>query len=227
MTMQTEARTVAAGEDAQAIAELEEILERQREAFVRDPMPSLEERQELLGALAGMMLSHREQIQEALSIDFGVHPVARLRPDRSPRHRRTGRVRRRTAAGVDGGRAASHRPCAVRLRPRVRPAAAQGRGREHRPLELPLRPLRGAARGDAGGGQPRRDQAFGAHARVRRAAARDGSRDLRARSRGCGRRWARARPRVHPRALGSPAVHGQPGDRARDRKGRGRAARAR
>ena len=75
MTMQTEARTVAAGEDAEAIAELEEILERQREAFVRDPMPSLEERQELLGALAGMMLSHREQIQEALSIDFGVHPV--------------------------------------------------------------------------------------------------------------------------------------------------------
>jgi coniferyl-aldehyde dehydrogenase len=77
MTTQTEARTVAGSEDAdtEAIAELEEVLERQREAFANDPMPSLEERQALLGALAHMMLSHREPIQEALSADFGVHPA--------------------------------------------------------------------------------------------------------------------------------------------------------
>ena len=59
-----------------------------------------------------------------------------------------------------------------------------------------------------------------------RAAARDGPRDLRPRSGRRRRRRPGARARVHPRSLGSPALHGQPGDRARDRKGRGRAARA-
>src|ERR1700730_11784601 len=58
-----------------AIAELGEIVERQRAAFLADPFPSLEERRGLLGALAGMLMSHREQIQAALSSDFGVHPT--------------------------------------------------------------------------------------------------------------------------------------------------------
>jgi coniferyl-aldehyde dehydrogenase len=57
-----------------AIAELQEMVERQRAAFLSDPFPSLEERQGLLGALAGMLISHRPQIQEALTSDFGVHP---------------------------------------------------------------------------------------------------------------------------------------------------------
>ena len=35
------------------LTELHEIVERQRAAFLADPFPSLEERQELLGALAG------------------------------------------------------------------------------------------------------------------------------------------------------------------------------
>src|SRR5579859_3926832 len=61
-------------EDAGAIAELQEIVARQREAFLADPFPSLEERQALLGALAGMLIGHREQIEEALSSDFGTHP---------------------------------------------------------------------------------------------------------------------------------------------------------
>jgi coniferyl-aldehyde dehydrogenase len=65
----------AAGADAAAIIELEEILDRQRAAFLNDPYPSLEERQELLGALAQMMMSHRTEIEEALSADFGVHPA--------------------------------------------------------------------------------------------------------------------------------------------------------
>jgi coniferyl-aldehyde dehydrogenase len=70
----TENRTATTGDDAAAIAELQEIVERQRAAFLADPFPSLEERQGLLGALAGMLMSHRTQIQAAMSSDFGVHP---------------------------------------------------------------------------------------------------------------------------------------------------------
>jgi hypothetical protein len=66
----TENRSATTGEDAAAIAELQEIVERQRRTFVGDPFPSLEERQGLLGALAGMLLSHRTQIEEAMSSDF-------------------------------------------------------------------------------------------------------------------------------------------------------------
>jgi coniferyl-aldehyde dehydrogenase len=68
-----ENRTASTG-DAAAIAELHEVVERQRSAFLTDPFPSLQERQELLGAVAAMLMSHRTQIQEALSSDFGVHP---------------------------------------------------------------------------------------------------------------------------------------------------------
>lgn len=70
-----ENRTSPTGEDAEAIAELQDIVTRQREAFLADPFPSLEERQALLGALAGMLMSHRGQIHEAMSSDFGVHPA--------------------------------------------------------------------------------------------------------------------------------------------------------
>ncbi len=70
----TETPTATTGDDAAAIAELQEIVERQRAAFLADPFPTLEERHELLGALAGMLMSHRTQIQEAMSSDFGVHP---------------------------------------------------------------------------------------------------------------------------------------------------------
>jgi coniferyl-aldehyde dehydrogenase len=71
----TENRTASTGSDDAAIAELLEMVERQRAAFLADPFPSLEERQELLGALAGMLIGHRTQIQEAMSSDFGVHPA--------------------------------------------------------------------------------------------------------------------------------------------------------
>jgi coniferyl-aldehyde dehydrogenase len=70
----TENRTATTGGDAAAIGELQEIVERQRVAFLADPFPSLEERRGLLGALAGMLMSHRTQIQEAMSSDFGIHP---------------------------------------------------------------------------------------------------------------------------------------------------------
>jgi coniferyl-aldehyde dehydrogenase len=62
-------------DDAVAIAELGEIVERQRAAFLANPFPSREERQALLQALAGMVLGHRTQIQEAMTADFGVHPT--------------------------------------------------------------------------------------------------------------------------------------------------------
>src|SRR3954470_12789087 len=57
------------------IAELGEIVERQRAAFLEDPFPSLEERLGLLQAVAGMVMGHRTQIQEAMSADFAVHPT--------------------------------------------------------------------------------------------------------------------------------------------------------
>ncbi len=60
--------------DEASIAELQEMVARQRAAFLADPFPTLQERQELLGALAAMLMGHRTQIQDALSSDFGVHP---------------------------------------------------------------------------------------------------------------------------------------------------------
>ncbi len=71
----TEQHVVSRGGDDAAIAELQQIVERQRAAFLADPFPTLEERQALLGAIAGMLMGHRTQIQEALSADFGVHPT--------------------------------------------------------------------------------------------------------------------------------------------------------
>src|SRR2546425_1681378 len=71
----TESRPASSLDDGAAIAELEEAVARQRAAFLADPFPSLEERQQLLGALAGMLMSHRTQIQQALSSDFAVHPA--------------------------------------------------------------------------------------------------------------------------------------------------------
>ena len=71
----TENPTPRTGDDEAAITELQEIVRRQRAAFLADPFPSLAERHELLGALAGMLMGHRTQIEEAMSSDFGVHPA--------------------------------------------------------------------------------------------------------------------------------------------------------
>jgi acyl-CoA reductase-like NAD-dependent aldehyde dehydrogenase len=65
----------ASTNDAGAVEELHEIVARQREAFLADPFPSLDERRALLGALAAMVMSHRQQIEDAMSADFGVHPT--------------------------------------------------------------------------------------------------------------------------------------------------------
>src|SRR4051794_10016121 len=71
----TQDQSATTGADAAAVAELTEIVERQRAAFLDDPYPSLEERQGMLQALAGMIMGHRMQIREAMSADFGVHPA--------------------------------------------------------------------------------------------------------------------------------------------------------
>jgi coniferyl-aldehyde dehydrogenase len=55
----TQDQAATTGGDAAAIAELQEIVERQRAAFLDDPYPSLEQRQALLQALAGMVMGHR------------------------------------------------------------------------------------------------------------------------------------------------------------------------
>ena len=64
----------ATGDDSVVIAELHEIVARQRTAFLADPFPSLETRQGSLGALVGMLLGHRVQIEDAMNSDFGAHP---------------------------------------------------------------------------------------------------------------------------------------------------------
>jgi coniferyl-aldehyde dehydrogenase len=70
----TETIATTAEDDRAAISELEEIVQRQRAAFLSDPFPTLQQRQEALAALVGMLIGHRGEIHEALSSDFGVHP---------------------------------------------------------------------------------------------------------------------------------------------------------
>ena len=61
-------------DDRPAIAELHRLHAAQRKAFLADPYPTAMERKAHLGALAGMMLGHRDEIRAAMSEDFGVHP---------------------------------------------------------------------------------------------------------------------------------------------------------
>ncbi|MGI8757642.1 MAG: aldehyde dehydrogenase family protein [Acidimicrobiales bacterium] len=67
-------RTENLAGDDDAIAALQKSFDRQKQAFLVDPYPTLEERQGHLEALAGMMITNREQIREAMSHDFAVHP---------------------------------------------------------------------------------------------------------------------------------------------------------
>ncbi|NRH27143.1 aldehyde dehydrogenase family protein [Pseudomonas sp. MS19] len=60
--------------DEVAITELQRVFALQKKAFVEQPQPDLDQRLELLGALAHMMISNRLKIQQALVADFGSHP---------------------------------------------------------------------------------------------------------------------------------------------------------
>ncbi len=73
MTLVDRNDEVATGDKA-AIAALNDAFERQKRAFGADPYPSIEERRSHLEALAGMMMSNRDRIRQAMSDDFAVHP---------------------------------------------------------------------------------------------------------------------------------------------------------
>ncbi len=75
MTTTTPSPIASETGDRAAITELEQIVARQRAAFLTTPALSLAERQALLGALAGTLIVHRAQIAEAMSSDFGTHPA--------------------------------------------------------------------------------------------------------------------------------------------------------
>ena len=72
----TEPITQAAGSDEAAIAELHDLFELQRAAFLRDTYPSVADRRGRLEALMGMVVGNRARIHEALREDFAVHAGA-------------------------------------------------------------------------------------------------------------------------------------------------------
>ena len=61
-------------DDGAAIADLNDAFAAQRKAFAADRYPDLRVRRDRIGALAGMLVSNRERIGDALSSDFGNHP---------------------------------------------------------------------------------------------------------------------------------------------------------
>jgi coniferyl-aldehyde dehydrogenase len=66
--------SAAVVDDSAAIAELHRLHGVQRAAYLADPCPTVAERRGHLMALAGMVLSHRAQIQAAMTADFAVSP---------------------------------------------------------------------------------------------------------------------------------------------------------
>ena len=72
----TEPIAQTAGSDEAAIAELHELFDLQRAAFLRDTYPTAADRRARLEALMGMVMGNRARIHDALSEDFEVHPGA-------------------------------------------------------------------------------------------------------------------------------------------------------
>ena len=64
----------SAVDDGLAITELHRLFDLQRRAFLASPYPDAAERKGHLGALAGLVLAHRDDIRAAMSEDFGAHP---------------------------------------------------------------------------------------------------------------------------------------------------------
>ena len=69
------AAKTAISDDAQAIAALHHAFAAQRRAFAADRNPTLAERRGRIERLMHMMMTNRTRIAEALSADFGAHPV--------------------------------------------------------------------------------------------------------------------------------------------------------
>ena len=164
----TENRIASTADDAAAIAELHEIVDRQRAAFLADPYPDA-------GAAPRAARRARRDADRPPRADPGGDerrlrrpPDARHRHDRDPRGRRPRRLRRRAPRRSGWRPSRAHAdPALLRHRPRLRAAPAQGRDRQHRPLELPVRSVGRAARRDARRRQPGRDQAVGVRAGLR------------------------------------------------------------
>jgi coniferyl-aldehyde dehydrogenase len=74
MTTLVAPQSAANVDDGPAIAELHRFHALQRKAFLADPYPDAATRKGHLMALAGMVLGHRDEIREAMSADFAVHP---------------------------------------------------------------------------------------------------------------------------------------------------------
>ncbi len=70
-----QAHAAASEDDRDAIAALRSAFDAQRRAFAADRKPSLDVRRERIGRIIPMMLGNRERISQALSTDFGAHPV--------------------------------------------------------------------------------------------------------------------------------------------------------
>jgi len=64
-----------ASPQAVALARMESILARQREACARSPMPALAERKQHLAALRSLLIDHTDAIAEAISSDFTARSV--------------------------------------------------------------------------------------------------------------------------------------------------------
>ena len=93
-------------DDGPAIAELHRLHGLQRAAFLADPYPDAVTRKERLAALAGMVLTNRDQIRAAMSADFGgVHPDLFTDLVEVLGVAGRARLRDRTAGQVDGRRA--------------------------------------------------------------------------------------------------------------------------
>ena len=217
----------AGTDDGAAIAELEEIVARQRDGAARRPEPFARGAPRAAsGALAAMVLGHRVEIQDAIVADFGVHPrqaadlievlgpAARagyaaehleewMAPEAAPGRRGPLRLREGVRApqpkGVVGNIVPWNFPFDLSVGPLVEMLAAGNRVVIKPSEYTPASAtlLRDMVR--ATFDRDRVDVVVG------------------------GLELARG---LRRRPLGPPAVHGQPGDRARDRHGRGRAARA-
>jgi coniferyl-aldehyde dehydrogenase len=74
MTALVTPATTSDTDDGPAIADLHRLHALQRQAFRADPYPSAAERKARLGALAAMVMTHRDEIRAAMSADFGSHP---------------------------------------------------------------------------------------------------------------------------------------------------------
>jgi coniferyl-aldehyde dehydrogenase len=74
MTALVTPAATSAIDDGPAIAELHRLHALQRRAFLADPYPAAAERTARLGALAAMVMGHRDEIRAAMSADFGSHP---------------------------------------------------------------------------------------------------------------------------------------------------------